>query len=780
MPKYIRRPNGTFEVIDDDTSTSSSSSSSTSSSTPSSYPYPRSRVSTRSSSVSVVESRSKTCSILIPSLLFIIGQIVQYVVYTVTGHVLVFDLVFRTVPIGVLIVSTILGTISTILIIVQSWKMIDDGEYDQAWIYIVVGSLCFAVLPCLSGYIGIIITLLIKYCVDEYETEYIFSGIIGTAFVLGQVLQWVNYSRTGSILLLTNLVENSSVIKINPLTFSIWMSVILGIACLVFNTAARQEPICATFLVVPFVVFAIVVPTVTALPLLAYAGIFMMLDSHATLESTMERVACVLCVLIVILLIVLSVLAGGTRYIVVLDAQGGSSGTDTVSAGYNKNLPRATPPERPGYTFDGYWDRISGGTQYYDASMKSVKKWDRKEEGILYAHWTVKKYTVRFDKQGGTGGSDSVLVEYQANMPSASPPRKNGYSFRGYYSMLDGTGTRYYDERMNSLRRWDNTEDGVLYACWVSSLVLSASPSSLSSLSGTTVISLTVSGGSGQYTFKLDRDKYSGISCSLSGNNLSVTKTDNNASGSIIVRVSDNVYGTTASRTISYSTSGCVAAGTPVMMADGTTKKIEDVRPGEMIMSWNYMTGQAEAAPVSLYWYHGDDLYRVICLSFSDGTEVRVINTHGFFDATDNRFVYISRDNCYDLIGHEFICLGAECTPQRITLQQVTVTEELVGSYSLRTACNDNAILAGLISLTWEDYVGMLTFFEVGDGLQYNTEKMQSDIERFGLYTYEEWADYISYDEFVALNGQYFKILVGKGILLEEDIFALIDGMRSD
>ena len=55
---------------------------------------------------------------------------------------------------------------------------------------------------------------------------------------------------------------------------------------------------------------------------------------------------------------------------------------------------------------------------------------------------------------------------------------------------------------------------------------------------------------------------------------------------------------------------------------------------------------------------------------------------------------------------------------------------------------------------------------------------MDADIEKYGLFTYEEWKDYVSYEEFVALNGQYFKILLGKGYLTVDDIFTLIEGMR--
>lgn len=52
---------------------------------------------------------------------------------------------------------------------------------------------------------------------------------------------------------------------------------------------------------------------------------------------------------------------------------------------------------------------------------------------------------------------------------------------------------------------------------------------------------------------------------------------------------------------------------------------------------------------------------------------------------------------------------------------------------------------------------------------------MQADIEKYGLYTYEEFADYVTYEQFVAFNGPYLKVLVGRGIVTFEEILQLIE-----
>ncbi|MDR2091177.1 MAG: InlB B-repeat-containing protein [Clostridiales bacterium] len=223
---------------------------------------------------------------------------------------------------------------------------------------------------------------------------------------------------------------------------------------------------------------------------------------------------------------------------------------------------------------------------------------------------------------------------------------------------------------------------------------------------------------------------------------------------------------------------GCFASGTMILMSDGTQKPIENIKRGDMIMSWNFITGELEATPVSLYWDHGEDVYNIVNLEFSDGGVVRIITMHGFFDYDLNEFVYISENNYTDYINHRFVRYDSSGNYKVVTLTNASVTSEKTGCYSLRSAYNDNAFAGGLLTLTIEDAKGFLTYFKVGDDLKYDEKMMQEDIDKYGLYTYEEWADYVSYEEFAALNGKYFKILIGKGIIASDDIFTLIAGLR--
>ena len=73
------------------------------------------------------------------------------------------------------------------------------------------------------------------------------------------------------------------------------------------------------------------------------------------------------------------------------------------------------------------------------------------------------------------------------------------------------------------------------------------------------------------------------------------------------------------------------------------------------------------------------------------------------------------------------------------------------------------------------DIDGLFNIFEVGEDMRYDEEAMQRDIETYGLYSYDVFADYVSYEEYVAFGGAVLKVSVGKGLTTLEDIVKKIN-----
>ena len=136
---------------------------------------------------------------------------------------------------------------------------------------------------------------------------------------------------------------------------------------------------------------------------------------------------------------------------IVLDKQGGEGGSDMVVAGQGVTLPVIDYPTKEGYKFNGYYSLPNGkGERYY--AFNERHEWNHSESQTLYAHWTK---SLEFDKQGGIGGTHSVDAIKNQDLPSATAPQKEGYTFDGYYLHPNGVGTQYYSQEMTPLTKWD-------------------------------------------------------------------------------------------------------------------------------------------------------------------------------------------------------------------------------------------------------------------------------------------------------------------------------------
>ena len=123
-------------------------------------------------------------------------------------------------------------------------------------------------------------------------------------------------------------------------------------------------------------------------------------------------------------------------YDVTLNPQSGTGGTTSVTATYGAAMPSATMPTRNGYTFKGYYDAQSGGTQYYKADGSSAKNWDKTAATTLYAQWELATYKITYDNLKGATNHSSNPATYNINTETitfAAPTTKpTGYTFANW------------------------------------------------------------------------------------------------------------------------------------------------------------------------------------------------------------------------------------------------------------------------------------------------------------------------------------------------------------
>lgn len=223
----------------------------------------------------------------------------------------------------------------------------------------------------------------------------------------------------------------------------------------------------------------------------------------------------------------------------------------------------------------------------------------------------------------------------------------------------------------------------------------------------------------------------------------------------------------------------CVSEGSLITLADGTQKAVEDLTGSEQLLVWNLFTGTFDTAPILFIDHDPVREYEVISLMFSDGTTVKVISEHGFWDFDLNEYVFL-RSDAAKYIGHWFnkqtTDENGNFTYTRVQLTNVIVQNGFTSAWSPVTYGHLCYYVNGMLSMPGAT-TGLINIFNVDtDTMKIDETKFNEDIAEYGLFTYEEFAAIIPVPEvvFEAFGGKYFKVAIGKGILSWDMINALV------
>ena len=192
-------------------------------------------------------------------------------------------------------------------------------------------------------------------------------------------------------------------------------------------------------------------------------------------------------------------------------------------------------------------------------------------------------------------------------------------------------------------------------------------------------------------------------------------------------------------------------------------------------MVYNHETGKLDTAPITFNEFEPKHLYDVLTLKFSNHEEIEMVYEHGFFDLDLNKYIYLTNDNYLDYIGHRFYSLDNEV----VTLLSGHVEERNVTLYSPVSYYHLNYFTGSLLSMPG-GISGLFNIFEYEkDTLKYDEELKVQDIEKYGLFTYEDFKDYATEEMFNAFPTPYLKVSIGKELITMEQIMYLISRYAS-
>ena len=227
--------------------------------------------------------------------------------------------------------------------------------------------------------------------------------------------------------------------------------------------------------------------------------------------------------------------------------------------------------------------------------------------------------------------------------------------------------------------------------------------------------------------------------------------------------------------TINATSSECVTPDTLITLADGTQVRVDSLKGDELLLVWNMETGKLDYAPIMFIDTEAEAEYEIIHLYFSDGTDVKVIYEHGFWDYDLNKYVYLDR-YADKYIGHTFAKQNGDKL-EKVTLTDVVIETELTTAWSPVTVGHLCYFVNGMLSMPG-GVGGLFNIFEVDpETMTYDYEQLEKDIETYGLFTYEELNAICPLTEemFNAAGGAYLKISIGKGNLTMEELIDMIN-----
>ena len=98
----------------------------------------------------------------------------------------------------------------------------------------------------------------------------------------------------------------------------------------------------------------------------------------------------------------------------------------------------------------------------------------------------------------------------------------------------------------------------------------------------------------------------------------------------------------------------CFKPGTKITMADGSNKKIEDIKLGEYVKTYNLTTKTVNNSKVIGMTSEKVVKPEVFTLFFTNDIELTIVSKHCLYEREKDGYVMLSKTNANDYIGHYF------------------------------------------------------------------------------------------------------------------------------
>ena len=213
----------------------------------------------------------------------------------------------------------------------------------------------------------------------------------------------------------------------------------------------------------------------------------------------------------------------------------------------------------------------------------------------------------------------------------------------------------------------------------------------------------------------------------------------------------------------------CLAEGTKVLLWNGTTKNIEDIKYNDLLKVWNHDTGSFG------YEYAGwiekeGTTNEYTKVTFSDGSELKVIGNHSVFSKRLNKYVDVNSDDLK--VGDKVVSIKNGISYVKVT--SIEKVQEEINYYHVISTRYFNLITNNILT-TYEIYNNVSNFMGFGNNLKWqNTEIVRSD-----MFTYDDFT-YLDKYLFKVFRLEETKYLLNTGLVTQEQFNDLYNNYLMD
>jgi hypothetical protein len=159
-----------------------------------------------------------------------------------------------------------------------------------------------------------------------------------------------------------------------------------------------------------------------------------------------------------------------------------------------------------------------------------------------------------------------------------------------------------------------------------------------------------------------------------------------------------NSVGTAYGEVLAFTTGLCLVEGTLVTMADGTSKRIEDIEYSDRLRVWNFDDCRFDEAEP--FWImKADTTQQYLVFEFSDGSELKSVVQHRIFNKEKGMFTYpMSEDapigtTTFNAKGEEVTLLGMRVVNEEVRFYNIITNRHMnLFANGILTSCRYNNI----------------------------------------------------------------------------------------